>query len=151
MARLVKAEIVSLIAGFSSIRAWEIQPRHSHGSWEQASFKASGEALDIHCLYKEIRIPFFHPCLLLLFALPFSSSSTQVLIFSASRKHSTMSGSRAQGKWMASSVKEKDITKLQEPGYLAKEIAHRLLAKGKSSPPQSPVRGWCLSPISSVG
>ena len=34
-----------------------------------------------------------------------------------------MSGSGAQGKWMASSVKEKDITKLREAGYLAKEIA----------------------------
>ena len=41
-----------------------------------------------------------------------------------------MSGSGAQGKWMASSVKEKDITKLREAGYLAKEIAHRLSAKG---------------------
>ena len=42
-----------------------------------------------------------------------------------------MSGSGAQGKWMASSVTEKDITKLREAGYLAQEIAHRLLAKGQ--------------------
>ena len=42
-----------------------------------------------------------------------------------------MSGSGAQGKWMASSVKEKDIKKLREAGYLAKKISHRLLAKGK--------------------
>ena len=82
---------------------------------------ASGEALDIHCLYKEIRISFLHPRLLSFSVLPFSSSSAQVLILSASRKHSTMSRYGGQGKWMASSVKEKDITKLREAGYLAKE------------------------------
>ena len=32
---------------------------------------------------------------------------------------------------MASSIREKDITKLREAGYLAKEIAHRLPAKGQ--------------------
>ena len=32
---------------------------------------------------------------------------------------------------MVSSVKEKDITKLREAGYLAKEVAHRLPAKGQ--------------------
>ena len=42
-----------------------------------------------------------------------------------------MSGSGGQGKWMASTVKEKDITQLREAEYLAKEIAHRLLAKGQ--------------------
>ena len=41
-----------------------------------------------------------------------------------------MSGSGAQGKWIVSSVKEKDITRLWEAGYLAKEIAYRLPAKG---------------------
>ena len=41
-----------------------------------------------------------------------------------------MSGSGAGGKWMVSSVKEKDITKLREAGYLDKEIAHRLPAEG---------------------
>ena len=44
-----------------------------------------------------------------------------------------MSGSGAQGKWMASSVRE-DITKLREAGYLAEEIAHRLPAKGQIVP-----------------
>ena len=39
---------------------------------------------------------------------------------------------------MASSVKEKDITKLREAGYLAKEIAHRLLAKGQIVPTPKP-------------
>ena len=41
-----------------------------------------------------------------------------------------MSGSGAQGKWMASSVKEKDIKKLRDAEYLAREIAHRLPAEG---------------------
>ena len=39
---------------------------------------------------------------------------------------------------MASSVKEKDITKLREDGYLAKEIAHRLPAKGQVVPTLKP-------------
>ena len=38
------------------------------------------------------------------------------------------------GKWMTSSVKEKDIKKLWDAGYLAKEIAHRLPAKGQIFP-----------------
>ena len=39
---------------------------------------------------------------------------------------------------MASSVKEKDITKLWEAGYLAKEITHRLPAKGQIVPTPKP-------------
>ena len=49
-----------------------------------------------------------------------------------------MSGSGGQGKWMASSVKEKDITGLRAAGYLAKEITHRLLAKGQIVPTPKP-------------
>ena len=49
-----------------------------------------------------------------------------------------MYGSGGQGKWMASSVKEKDITLLRAAGYLEKEIAHRLLAKGKIVPTPKP-------------
>ena len=49
-----------------------------------------------------------------------------------------MSGSGGQGKWMASSVKEKDITELRAAGYLAKEIAHRLLAQGQVVPTPKP-------------
>ena len=39
---------------------------------------------------------------------------------------------------MASSVKEKDIAQLRKAGYLAKEIAHRLPAKGKIVPTPDP-------------
>ena len=39
---------------------------------------------------------------------------------------------------MASSVKEKDITELREAGYLAKEITHRLPAKGQIVPTPKP-------------
>ena len=49
-----------------------------------------------------------------------------------------MYGSRSQGKWMVSSVKEKDITKLREAGYLAREIDHRLSAKGQIIPTPEP-------------
>jgi hypothetical protein len=62
-----------------------------------------------------------------------------------------MSGSGVQGKWMTSSVKEKDIMKLREAGYLAKEIAHRLPAKGQIIPTPGLMRGWCSSPTSSAG
>ena len=39
---------------------------------------------------------------------------------------------------MVSSIKEKDITKLREAGYLAQEIAHRLPAKGQIVPTPKP-------------
>ena len=39
---------------------------------------------------------------------------------------------------MVSSVKEKDITKLREAGYLAQEIAHWLPAKGQIIPTPEP-------------
>ena len=39
---------------------------------------------------------------------------------------------------MGSSVREKDITKLREVGYLAKEITHRLPAKGQIVPTPKP-------------
>ena len=49
-----------------------------------------------------------------------------------------MSGSGAQGKWMVSSANEKDITKLWEAGYLAKEVAHRLPTEGQIVPTLEP-------------
>ena len=39
---------------------------------------------------------------------------------------------------MASSVMEEDIMKLREAGYLSKDIAHRLPAKGKIIPTPKP-------------
>ena len=47
-----------------------------------------------------------------------------------------MSG--AQGKWMASTVKENDIAQLREAGYLSREIAHRLPTKGQIVPTLEP-------------
>ena len=52
---------------------------------------------------------------------------------------------------MASSVNKEDIKKLREARYLSKDIAHRLPAKGKSSLPRNPKKGWCFSPTSSAG
>ena len=52
---------------------------------------------------------------------------------------------------MAFSVKEKDIIKLQEAGYLAKEITHRLPTKGQMVPTRSLMRGWYSSPTLSTG
>ena len=62
-----------------------------------------------------------------------------------------MSGSGVQGKWMASSVKEKDITERWEAGYLAKEIAHRLPSKGQVVPTPKPNERVVFVPISSAG
>ena len=39
---------------------------------------------------------------------------------------------------MASSIKEKDIKKIREAGYLTKEIIHRLPAKGQIVPTPEP-------------
>ena len=91
----------------------------------------SGEALDIRDLYKGIRIPYLHPHLSPPSVLPSLSSSAQASSFSLNRESTPkMSRSEAGGKWMASSVKKKDIKALREAGYLAKEIAHRLPDKG---------------------
>ena len=40
-----------------------------------------------------------------------------------------MSGSGSQGKWVASSVMEKDVKELREAGYLTADITHMLPAK----------------------
>ena len=47
-----------------------------------------------------------------------------------------MSG--AGGKWMASSIKEEDIMKLRETGYLAADIGHRLPTEGQIIPTPEP-------------
>ena len=49
-----------------------------------------------------------------------------------------MSGSGAQGKWMASSVTEENIAELREAGYLSKDIAHRLPEEGQLLPTPRP-------------
>ena len=42
-----------------------------------------------------------------------------------------MSGSNLQGRWVASSIKEEDIARLREVGYLTADIQHRLPAPGQ--------------------
>ena len=49
-----------------------------------------------------------------------------------------MSGSDPQGRWVASSIEEKDITKLREVGYLTADIHHRLPAPGQVIPTLEP-------------
>ena len=49
-----------------------------------------------------------------------------------------MSGSGSQGKWVASSVTEKDIKELREVGYLSADSAHRIPAKKKVIPTLEP-------------
>ena len=54
------------------------------------------------------------------------------------------------GKWMASSVMEGHIKRLQKAEYLSSDIAHRLPDKGQLVPTPGPMRGWCSSPTSST-
>ena len=49
-----------------------------------------------------------------------------------------MFGSGGQGKWMVSSVKDKDIAQLRAAGYLARGIAHHLPTKGQVIPTPKP-------------
>ena len=50
----------------------------------------------------------------------------------------SMSGSGSQGKWVASSVTEKDVKELWEVGYLTADVAHRIPAKKKAIPTSEP-------------
>ena len=91
--------------------------------------------LDIHPLYKgvETYASFFT------FIAPSrtSSSNTQNLS-STPPESSNMSGSDPQGRWVASSIKEKDIAKLRDVGCLTDDIQHRLPAPGQVIPTQEP-------------
>ena len=49
-----------------------------------------------------------------------------------------MSASDPQGRWVASSIEEKDIAKLREVGYLTADIQHRLPALGQVIPAPEP-------------
>ena len=151
LARLVEAEIVSPYCRILINTSVGNQPRHLHGPWGQASFKASGEALDIHCLYKEIRIPSLHHAFSLSLPIHSRAPVPKLPSFSPQKSTPTMSGSGAQGKWMASSVTEKDIMKLREAGYLAPEISHWLPAKGQIVPTPKPHERGCSFPTSSAG
>ena len=53
-------------------------------------------------------------------------------------KSSNMSGSNLQGRWVASSIKEKDITKLRDVGDLTADILHTLPAPGQVIPTPEP-------------
>ena len=49
-----------------------------------------------------------------------------------------MSGSNLQGRWVASSIKEEDIARLREVGYLTADIQHRLPTPGQVIPTLEP-------------
>ena len=49
-----------------------------------------------------------------------------------------MSGSGFQGKWVASSTREKDIKELQDAGYLSTDIAYKVPAKKQDIPTPEP-------------
>src|SRR4051812_2695239 len=73
-----------------------------------------GGALDINCLYKRIKIQIFTPCLL-----PSSASHPQapapnLQSFPPPPTSPAMPGSGSQGKWVASSITEKDVKDLRE-------------------------------------
>ena len=93
---------------------------------------------DIHCLYKEIRFPLFTPRLPLAQSIHPQALALKLRSTPFPESTPAMPGSGAQGKWMASTVKEKDITQLWEAGYLAREFSHQLLAKGQIVPTPEP-------------
>src|SRR6266511_872342 len=49
-----------------------------------------------------------------------------------------MSGSGSQGKWVASSVTEKDVKELREAGYLSADVTHRIPTKKQVIPTPEP-------------
>ena len=49
-----------------------------------------------------------------------------------------MSGSNLQGRWVASSIKEEDIVRLREVGYLTADIQHKLPTPGQVIPTPEP-------------
>ena len=61
-----------------------------------------------------------------------------------------MSGSSSQGKWMASSVTEKDVKELREAGYLTMDVAHRLPAKKRLISTSEPSERVVFTPTSSA-
>mgnify|MGYP000950011129 CR=1 FL=1 len=102
-------------------------------------FKAYEGALDIHYLYKRTRTHLFTSRLLL--PLPFrprAPARAQVLNFPFAPTSPATVGSGFQGKWIASSVTEKDIKDLREARYLTVEIKHRLPTPGQVIPTPEP-------------
>ena len=97
----------------------------------------SGEAHGFYRLYKEMRIHLSPPTPSSSSAHPFPLARALAPKLSLLRKViPSMSG--AGVKWMASSVKEEDIMKLREAGYLAPDIAHRLPTEGLIIPTPKP-------------
>ena len=138
---LSKQRSCPLITGFSSRRVWVTQPRHQLRRFgDKRFYQVSGEAHRLFHPYKGTRIHPFHVRLLppSSSVLAHSSSSAQAFIFSAHKGLPKMSGSGAGGKWMASTVREKDIKKLREAGYLTKKISHRLPTAGQIVPTPEP-------------
>ena len=97
-------------------------------------YQSSGEAHRLFHPYKGTKIHSFHPRLL---SDSFPSAQAPAPKHSPSlptKGLPKMSGSGEGGKWMASTVREKDIKKLREVGYLAKKISHRLPTAGQIVP-----------------
>ena len=130
------------------------QPRHQ--SWRLGNkrvYRASGEAQDLCCLYKGIRTPFLTHAFFFLYSsiLSRSSSSAQAFAFSSHKGPPKMSGSGAGGKWMTSTVREKDIKKLRGAGIWPRESATVFRRRDKSSLLRNPMRWWYSFLILSAG
>ena len=61
-------------------------------------------------------------------------------------KFSSMSGSDATCRWVASSIQEEDIVKLREVGYLTVDIQHMLPASGQVIPMPEPNESVVFTP-----
>ena len=75
--------------------------------------------LDIHPLYKGVKT---YASIFTFIAPSHTSRSNTQNLNSTPPESSNMSGSDPQGRWVASSIEEKDIAKLREVGYLTADI-----------------------------
>ena len=152
LARLVKAEIVSPYCGIFINSGVGNPSVPVYTSWEWASFKASGEAFDIHCLHKGIRIPPYSPTPSLFLypsTLELQRPSSHLLPTRARTKPCTDLEVKASG-WHPPSGR-RTLLSFGRPGTKQRKSPTVFQPRGKSSPHRSPMRGWYSSPISSAG
>ena len=150
LARLVEAEIVSLYSGIL-INTGVGNPTAplTAALGREASFIRPVGARSFGRLYKGIRIYPFHlrllpPLLIRPCALELQRPSPHF----PPQPSPIMSG--AGGRWMASSVTERQIKKLRKAGYLSDDIAHRFPDAGQLIPTPRPHERVVFFPISSV-
>ena len=135
MARLVEAEIVSPYHG--NLINMGVGNPIVPSTWRLGNkqvCRASGEAQDPCCLYKEIRIPPSHPRLLLPLLIPPRSPTPKLSPSPQEHSKHVRCGRQVDG------LLHQEGRHQETPGggYLCKDITHRLPAKGQVVPTPEP-------------